>query len=148
MFKLMVLAWLAKMRWRLGIFRKGSEYVFLSNNVVRKPLTFRLYSEVGGKFIAPYGSLEKRRTICWIMIFNVWFRLNEGRKKTISLKDWNIRNNLVKFAGNLPFSYFKDILAQWAKFRWGLEIFRSSSKCLYLSCVEVQENLTAPFLRN
>jgi len=28
-------------------------------------------------------------------------------KKTISRVDRNIRNNLVKFADNLPFSYFK-----------------------------------------
>ena len=42
----------------------------------------------------------------------------------------------------------KDIPAQWAKIRQGLEIFRISSKCVCLSEGEVSENLTVPFLRN
>jgi len=41
------------------------------------------------------------------LIFNVYLRVDEGREKTISREDRNIRKNLVKFANNLPFSYFK-----------------------------------------
>jgi len=44
--------------------------------------------------------------MCCILILNVWFRLDEG-KKTILREDTNIRNILVKFADNLQFSYFK-----------------------------------------
>jgi len=40
------------------------------------------------------------------MIFTLPDGLDEG-KKNISRNDSNIRNNLVKFADNLPFSYFK-----------------------------------------
>jgi len=43
---------------------------------------------------------------------------------------------------------FKDIPAQWAKIRQGLDILRISSKCVRLSNGEVSENLTVPFLRN
>jgi len=42
----------------------------------------------------------------------------------------------------------KDIPAQWAKTRQGLDIFRISSECVCLSNGEVYENLTVPFLRN
>ena len=52
----------------------------------------------------------------------------------------------VSSARKLPF--VKDIPAQWAKIRQGLDIFRISSKCVCLSDGEVQENLTVPFLRN
>jgi len=43
---------------------------------------------------------------------------------------------------------FKDIPAQWAEIRQGLDIFRISPKCVCLSNGEVKENLTVPFLRN
>jgi len=33
--------------------------------------------------------------------------------------------------------FFKDIPAQWAKIRQGLDIFRISSKCVYVSNGEV-----------
>jgi len=42
----------------------------------------------------------------------------------------------------------KDIPAQWANIRQGLDIFRISSKCVCLSNGEVYENLTVPFSRN
>jgi len=43
------------------------------------------------------------------MIFNVRLRLHDGEKKIISHEDRNIRNNLVKFADNLPFSYLEHL---------------------------------------
>jgi len=43
---------------------------------------------------------------------------------------------------------FKDIPAQWAKIRQGLDISWISSKCVCLSNGEVEENSTVPFLCN
>jgi len=41
----------------------------------------------------------------------------------------------------------KYIPAQWAKIKYGRDIIRISSKYVYSSLGEVQENLTVPFLR-
>ena len=45
-------------------------------------------------------------------------------------------------------AYFKDIPAHRAEIRYGFDIFRISSKRVYISCGEVHEILTVTFLCN
>jgi len=84
--------------WLLRWFQRGwlklDEDLNFSEKVQNKSIEWRskktidrlvftvINREVGGKCIGSHESLKKWPTICWIMIFYVWFRLDEEEKKT------------------------------------------------------------------
>jgi len=84
--------------------------VYLSNGEVRKQLTVPflryLIAKLGENAFALMGVWKNgRQSVEFLFFTSDLDKMKE--KKTISRKDRNIRNNLVQFADNLPFSYLK-----------------------------------------
>ena len=71
--------------------------------------------------------------------------LIQGRLKRTDTNLMNLKWQLTSTHGKYNLKHLKDIPAQWARIRQGLDIFRISSKCVCLSNGEVWENLTVPF---
>jgi len=75
------LRWFQRVRLKLDKDLKFSEKVQNSCTFRRKQLTvpFERYliAKLGENGIGSYGSLGKWPTICWILIFYVWFRLGK-----------------------------------------------------------------------
>jgi len=85
------LRWFQRGRLKLGLdedlkfsirfrFRISVPTEWRSQKTIDRPVSTVFNRKVGENCIGSSGNLEKWPTICWVLIFNVWLKLDEGKK--------------------------------------------------------------------